>query len=42
MFSEDVVRFWAKGNAPYHALEGRPTIYDGAARATIDFNRSPG
>lgn len=37
MFSEDVVRFWAKGDAPYRVLDGRPTIYDGTAYATIDF-----
>lgn len=37
MFSEDVVRFWARGDAPYRALEGRPTIYEGTAHATIDF-----
>lgn len=37
MFSEDVVRFWARGEAPYRALEGRPTIYEGAAHVTIDF-----
>lgn len=37
MFSEDIVRFWARGDAPYRALEGRPTIYEGAGYATIDF-----
>lgn len=37
MFSEDIVRFWARGDAPYRALEGRPTIYEGTAHATIDF-----
>lgn len=37
MFSEDVVRFWARGEAPYRALEGRPTIYEGTAHVTIDF-----
>ena len=37
MFSEDIVRFWARGDAPYRALDGRPTIYEGTAYATIDF-----
>lgn len=37
MFSEDIVRFWAKGDAPYRVLDGRPTIYEGTAYATIDF-----
>ena len=37
MCSEDIVRFWATGDAPYRAPEGRPTIYEGAAHATIDF-----
>ena len=37
MFSEDVVRYWARGDAPYRALDGRPTIYEGTAHVTVDF-----
>lgn len=37
MFSEDIARIWGQNpSAPYRYL-GRPTIFDGAAYATVDF-----
>ncbi len=37
MFSEDIARIWAQNpRAPYLYL-GRPTIFEGAAYATVDF-----